>query len=159
MRRIIFTALMVLFISGCGAGQPVIGSLVTREGRITDVSTVYRFKPVKNDDTVRKLFADIYFAGDTVCFSLNGMNHVDPEQVKAVYTHIPTGITMEAERIERTGDRLWGFALVGSLLEAFYRGDLTANGNAWRERGKQIPLRLTISIPGKGTTAGRDFNI
>lgn len=126
-----------------------LGQDITREGRITGSSLVFAFPPYRRGGTCRDLFNYLYFRGDTLCFSFRLSRRVEGRAVAAAFIEPATGRRFPAERLESRGDTVWGFSLVGSLMEKFHDtrlGDEVPEG-AFCCRG--IPFIVELSVPGK----------
>ena len=133
------------------------GQDITREGRIADRSLVFAFPPYRRGGTCRDLFNYLYFKGDTLCFSFRLSRRIEGRAVAAAFIEPATGRRFSAERLETHGDTVWGFSLVGSLMEKFHD---TRLGDAVSEGAfccREIPFMVELSMPGKegDTTTAR----
>jgi hypothetical protein len=123
MSRISLLAIMLCVVFGGCSGKPVctgseFGSNITKKGLVSDRNLSFSFSYSgggKNSD----LYNYIYFQGDTVCFSFD-FNFDADKNADVWFLDPATGRKKTAERIEVLKSRVYGFSLVGSLLE-FYR--------------------------------------
>jgi len=118
-------AVSFLFVS-CSrefkADSITLGSNVSGKGLISETNTSYTFSFDKTG-TMKDLFNYIYFEGDTVCFSADFTQDISGEP-SAFFIDPATGVKIKAERIEKLKSRVYGFSLVGSLLEHFMQKQL-----------------------------------
>jgi len=119
-------------------------------GKITDPSLTYEFRPFARGGTVRDLFNYLYFEGDTVCFSFPLGGEAAPGSVSAVFTDPARGIQVEAERLEVTDGRAWGFSLVGSLMEKFFHDELARPAPRDGYCCRDIPFRVRCTVKAAG---------
>ncbi len=100
-------------------GRPDLGSDIdTLSGRITRPSLKFSFPLKDNSWNIKRYFHYIYFEGNTVCFSYP-LKHPDPQASYSVY-FVYQGQRFPAERTGISKDRIWGFSLLGTLLEECY---------------------------------------
>ena len=156
--------LVILFtlaiITGCSFNNDIkTGSMIDRNGTITDRSTSYTFQGVHADSTVKRLFADIYFKGDMLCFSVNGMGNISLHDITVTYVHPPSGHVFKAERLEKNGSCIWGFSLIGSLLEAFFPDELYFPAAELSCKGKDIPVVVKMEWKNMGKTISREKSL
>jgi hypothetical protein len=125
----LFSALVAIFlISNLSCSRPFqigetdFGSSITKQGKITDTKLKYAFT-YKGKNSYKDLFDFIYFEGDTVCFSID-LSQAPDKPVKVYFRDESGSVSILAERIEQKGDHVWGYSLVGSLLEQFHKKDL-----------------------------------
>lgn len=142
--------------SGCvDTPQAVIrtqlGVQLAATGEMTDTATLYSFKKYTRGGTVRDLFNYIYFAGDTLCFSVTLARNVTRDMARVHFENPHTGESFEAERLEVYGKRVFGFSLVGSVLERFYWKDLQNPVPAGMYCCENIPFIVRITIQDNGS--------
>lgn len=114
---------LVATVSSCSNLPPVqtpqLGSdLNTQTGKITRTNLTFSFQRPDPEWTVAKFFDHIYFEGDTLCFSCPVQPHALDQRFSAWYIYKDR--KMPAERTGKTVDHIWGFSLIGSLLEQIY---------------------------------------
>lgn len=121
-----------LFIFGCSGQFRIdsidMGSSIDRFGHIENPSLDYTFN-YKGTGRFGDLYNYFYFEGDTVCFSIDFSKNISGN-VKVYFIDPRTNIKVEAERTEKEKYRVWGFSLVGSLLESFNSKTLNENPNS-----------------------------
>jgi len=93
------------------------GSTLSPKGLVTEKSLSYSFD-YKKQGKFSDLCNFIYFEGDTVCFSFDFSDDIDGT-AKVYFINPATKKRILAERIEILRSRVYGFSLVGSLLEHF----------------------------------------
>ncbi len=122
------------------------GSRVSMTGEIEDERLVYRFPGYGRGGRVRDLFNYIYFQGDTVCFSFELSRTIARPVIAVSFVDVQSGAEFEAERIEICNKKIFGFSLVGSLLEKFFSNRLDAaiphDGYCCRPVPFELRLRL-----------------
>jgi len=145
-RTIISCALCAIFlITGCLVADEIkTGSMISRDGVITDRSTSYAFNGIRTGNNIKRVFADIYFKGDMLCFSTDDMRNISLETVDVTFFHPPSGHMLKAERLEKNGSCIWGFSLVGSLLEAFFPDELELPASGKSFRNIDIPVVIDM---------------
>ena len=130
----ILTSLVLVW--GCTGTEPSItdahtGLSIDKNGRISNTNTVYTFPAFPRQKSVRDLFNYIYFQGDGIFFSFKVIGSIQPDQCRVVFINPVTGRSYPAERVEikaeklfifDNGSRIYGFSLVGSVLDDFYTG-------------------------------------
>ncbi|TAL33911.1 MAG: hypothetical protein EPN93_12820 [Spirochaetes bacterium] len=151
----VLAALVVMLACGGDRGVPSLGegrlgSRLATGGDIADSTLVYTFRPYTRGGTVKDLFNFFYFEGDTVCFSFPLTGGAAHGAVKAVFVDSARGISVEAERLEVVEGKIYGFSLVGSLMEKFFHAELAAPAPGDGYSCKDIPfeVRCTIELPG-----------
>jgi len=157
-RRII---VLIFFAAGCGGGgdrpgTPSLGSRLDVSGVIADHSLVYRFPRYPRRGTVKDLFNHIYFEGDTVCFSMALRGGAGPLKLRAEFNDPVSGKALEAERLETHGNRVYGFSLVGSILERFHEARLHRAIEAGEWRNRKVPFTLRITVQDRDGTTVRE---
>ncbi len=131
--RYALPAVILAFLASCGGNDgAVFGQSVNRAGVITDRSLAFTFAPPREKKNAKDLFDYLYFQGDTICFSYRFPRSVEKCDAEAEFINPRTGGRFRAERLEKTGDRLWGFSLTGSLLDKFF----------FAERDRPVPPDL-----------------
>ncbi|MFW5862592.1 MAG: hypothetical protein ACOCWZ_10085 [Spirochaetota bacterium] len=148
---VILTMLCVLLTTGCVPREPAVvematGQSLTPEGEVIDTSHRYVFKKPSRPGTLRDLYNHIYFQGDTLCFSLRLNRPLKSPTIHAVIRDPRSGVETEVERLETAGKRVYGFSLIGSILENFHRGlmDRKAGISSWE--GRRVPCVIEIRI-------------
>jgi hypothetical protein len=132
-----------------------VGSALSGRGEITDESLDYVFKP-RHVRTVRDLFNNLYFQGDTLCFSFTFSGDVSGEDFRVSFVNPATGEAFPAERLEKYGDRVFGFSLVGTVMEQFFRERLNDTAPPDGFCCRDIPFEVALAERGtKGSTATR----
>ena len=116
-----FAAVLMIAASGCSREFHLTGiltgSTISSKGLVTEKSLSYSFD-YKKQGKYSDLFNFIYFEGDTVCFSFDFNNDIDGS-ARVYFINPATKKRILAERIETLRSRVYGFSLVGSLLEHF----------------------------------------
>jgi hypothetical protein len=155
VRAAVVAALMVTLACGGERAVPALGegrlgSRLAPGGDIADAGLVYTFRPPTRGGTVKDLFNFLYFEGDTVCFSFPLSGAAPRGAATAVFTDTAHGISVEAERLEMREGRVYGFSLVGSLMEKFFHAELAAPAPADGYCCRDVPflVRCTVEIPG-----------
>ncbi len=103
------------------------GSSVSMTGAIANTSLTYTFTPCKHCRSPKDLCNYIYFQGDTLCFSIQCNQNIEKALITAYFENTVTHATYKAERIEKIKNTVYGFSLVGSLLEIIYFGNIKKN--------------------------------
>lgn len=103
------------------------GSSVLMNGAIANTSLTYTFKPCKHCRSLKDICNYIYFQGDTLCFSIQCNQNIESATVTAYFENPATHTTYKTERIEKVKKTIYGFSLVGSLLENIYREEINKN--------------------------------
>ncbi len=153
---ILAAAITFLPAAGCGPGEFGIrshsfGKNITTRGEATEGPLSYTFRPFRCGGTGRDLFNFLYFEGDTLCFSVEFSEPLTNARAEAWFVNPKTGRRYRAERLEISGTILWGFSLVGSLMEKFY-AEMSAKplppGNFCC---RKIPFELHVALrkPGR----------
>lgn len=149
--RIAVLLLVFLCMSGCTPADPAVVSTATGQGldpsgEIIKTSEIYRFDLPSKKGTVRDLFNYIYFEGDTLCFNVTLNRELENSPVSAHVRNPETGIQTEVERLEVLDNRVYGFSLVGSILEDFFASRLTEKTDISQWDGKQVPCDIYVHI-------------
>ncbi len=110
-------------------------------GTITNTSLSYTFKPCTHCKTLKDVCNYIYFQGDTLCFSIHCNQNIEHAAVTAYFENPLTHAIYKAERVEKVKTTVYGFSLVGSLLEKLYFTALSKNYPF-----KTIALPFTIYV-------------
>lgn len=147
-------AIIILLVLSCGDGtfrlkSHRFGQDISRQGGITNGSTSFTFPVYRRGGARRDLFNYLYFKGDTLCFSFAFSRGLEGRTPAAVFIDPATGRRFNAERLEVSGDTVWGFSLIGSLLEKFHgdRPDDPIPQGAFC--CKDIPFGVEVTVPGK----------
>ncbi len=125
------------------------GSDFSRTGEIKKTGLTYRFQQKKHEH-VKDLFNYIYFQGDTLCFSLSLNREIGKEHVKAWFVNSISGEQYKAERLEVEGKKIFGFSLLGSILEQFFKKELTKPVPGGSYCCKDIPFGIIVEINDRG---------
>jgi len=104
------------------------GSSVSISGAIANNSLTYTFKPCTHCRSLKDVCNYIYFQGDTLCFSIQCNKNIEPATITAYFENPKTHKTYKAERIETMKKTVYGFSLVGSLLETIFWEDIKKHG-------------------------------
>lgn len=126
------------------------GQEITRAGKITGGSTAFAFPAYRRGGTNRDLFNYLYFKGDTLCFSYRFSHNVEGRAVTAAFIDPATGKRYPAERLEKSGNIVWGFSLVGSLMEKFQEGRLDGAIPAKAFCCTDIPFAVEVTVAAEG---------
>lgn len=119
--------LFFLIVLKCGflnSKEISLGNDLNNEGTITQKSLSYNFIKKQNLKTYKDLFNYIYFQGDTLCFSINTVKDFKNSEVKVYYIYLKNKKKYKAERIEVEHNKIYGFSLIGSILEKIYVNSL-----------------------------------
>ncbi len=140
-------AVIPVFLASCaGNGEGVFGQSVSRAGVITDRSLVFTFAAPREKKKAKDVFNYLYFQGDTICFSYQFPRSVEKCGASAEFINPLTGARFRAERLEKTGNRLWGFSLVGSLLEKFFFAERDTPAPEDLYGGRDIPFAVDAEL-------------
>ena len=118
--------IIALVLSIACTNQPLsimkanIGSNVALNGTITNASLHYTFTPCTWCSTAKDIWNYIYFQGDTLCFAVECTTNINDAIVTAYFENPSTKKTYKAERLEKINTTIYGFSLIGSLLEHIY---------------------------------------
>ncbi len=140
---------------GNSRDEVLLGSRLSASGMISDTSLKFHFSPRTLKGTEKDFFNFIYFEGDTVCFSFSRREgeHVSVEGVEFIRSD--RRYSCRVERLEIRESRIYGFSLVGSLLECFYRERLREAFEPGDWKNRDIPFILEISIKKNGVPMRR----
>ncbi len=157
--------LVVLSCSSSLSLSPVtLGSKINQSGAVTDTSLTYSFTEYTGNGTVRDLFNHLYFQGDEIFFSFEINRTVSPEQISVRFCNADGTACLPAERVMILEKRsllsgstsvVYGFSLVGSVLEAFNRRELKKPAPADRFCCRDIPLAVSVDVNHEGGKAVR----
>jgi len=147
----ILMLLCVLLVTGCLPGEPAVvematGQSLTPDGEVINTSHRYVFKKPSRPGTLRDLYNHIYFLGDTLCFSLRLNRPLKSPTIHAVIRDPRSGVEAEVERLETAGKRVYGFSLIGSILENFHRGSMDKKADISSWEGRRVPCVFEIRI-------------
>jgi len=123
-------AVLIIIYSGCSKGPLSVESLATGSeldilhGTIEKSSLDFLFNQPKKAKTSADIFNFIYFEGDTICFSYTLSRRLFKKQAAVRFINPETGEAFPAERLEVYRYRVFGFSLVGSILEKFHKKGL-----------------------------------
>ena len=149
---IVIACVCAAVLCGCSreftADSSALGSSFSKTGIITEKSTGFTFRYEKGG-RIRDLCNFIYFEGDTLCFSVDFSMDVD--EASAYFINPATGKKYRAERIEKIRSRVYGFSLVGSVLEEFLHDSLDKPIPA--ERSIVLPFSVTVEASRGGRRA------
>jgi len=163
MRALSVLLLCALVVFACGEKRLRIeeartGARVSMTGEMEDEGLVYRFPEYRRGGRVRDLFHYIYFQGDTVCFSFAFSRPVARGAVAVRFIDPRSGAEYDAERIEVYKTRVFGFSLVGSLLEGFFKHRLEAPVPRDGFCCSPVPFGLRVLVrEDGGATLEREF--
>ncbi len=118
------------------------GQNVARGGEITDSSLIFTLPRFSGGKKAKDIYNYVYFKGDTLCFRAEFSENVKSETVRACFYSQYNKHCFPAERLEVEKNIIWGFSLVGSLLENFY-GDIPLPGDLFA--GRDIPFEIELS--------------
>lgn len=157
----IFLSLIVLAVinaaaAGCGPGvfevrSHLFGKNISTQGEAVDGPLSYTFRPYRGGGTGRDLFNFLYFEGDTLCFSMEFSEPLINARAEGWFVNPETGKRCRVERMEKSGNILWGFSLVGSLMEKFY-ADMSMKPlphDAFCCRDIPFELHIAVRKPGR----------
>ncbi len=145
-------AVILVFLASCaGTDETAFGQSVDRAGVITDRSLAFTFAAPRGKKSAKDLFDYLYFQGDTVCFSYRFPRSVEKCDAAAEFINPQTGERFHAERLEKTGNRLWGFSLAGSLLDKFFFAERDRPAPSDLYGGRDIPfiVEAELRCPGE----------
>ena len=148
----VFIFILSLFLSFCspreqGLSSVTFGSGLDTKGHINGKSLSFNFSAGDGEmRTVRDLFNFIYFEGDTLCFSLELNRPVKKGEISVAFRAPGKEMLFPAERLEVKECQVWGFSLVGSLLENFYAASLTESLKGTAFQNKVIPFELIVAL-------------
>jgi hypothetical protein len=119
------------------------GSSVSMNGTIANASLVYTFKLCTHCRSLKDICNYIYFQGDTLCFSIQCNQNIESATVTAYFENPTTHTTYKAERIEKVTTTVYGFSLIGSLLEKIFRDDICNTHNV---KTFKLPFVIHVTI-------------
>lgn len=166
MKAAVFIAAVFLIIS-CGSGNgPVrvssmsMGSNADSDGNITDSGLNFLFQKALEPRRAADLINNIYFQGDCIFFNFTLDRPVKKEKISVVFSGPGGAASMPAERLEMhrntvlgipcSSYTVWGFSLVGSVLERFHMAELEGPAPADGYCCREIPLEISIEIDEPG---------
>ncbi len=146
----------VILAAGCGPGEFGVrshsfGKDINAEGEAVKGPLSYTFRPYRRGGTGRDLFNFLYFEGDTLCFSIEFSEPLVNARAEGWFENPKTGKRYRVERLETSGNTLWGFSLVGSLMEKFY-GEMSMKPlppDAFCCRDIPFELHVALRKPGR----------
>lgn len=119
------------------------GSSVSMKGAIANNSLTFAFKPCTHCRSLRDVCNYIYFQGDTLCFSVECNQDIESATITAYFENPATRTTYKAERIEKVTKTVYGFSLVGSLLETIFWKEIIINGFS---KTIKLPFAIHVTI-------------
>ena len=137
---------MILLFSSCKDGPLAVGKITTGsqvnilDGTMEEKSLEFFFKEPKKQNTSSDIFNFIYFEGDTLCFSYTLTQRLYKSQAAVFFINPQTGEAFPVERLEVYRYRIYGFTLVGSILEKFYHPELKKKPPADKWCCREIPF-------------------
>ena len=144
-------------VSGCArefkSSSIETGANFSKTGIITEKSTQFTFRFDKGGKKMKDLCNFIYFEGDTLCFSADFTKDIDGE-AQVFFVDPSTGKRYPAERVEKLRSRVYGFSLVGSVLEDFLRNAL--DREIPEDRVVTLPFAVTVKALCGGTEASAE---
>ena len=148
LRNIIYLLPGIFLFITC-ANKPLIliraecGSSVSMNGTIANDSLTYTFKPCTHCRSLKDVSNYIYFRGDTLCFSIQCNQNIESATVTAYFENPTTHTTYKAERLEKVTTAVYGFSLIGSLLETIYWDDIR---NTHSIKTLKLPFVIHVTI-------------
>ncbi len=112
-------------------------------GTIANASLTYTFKPCTHCRSLKDICNYVYFQGDTLCFSIQCNQNIESANVTAYFENPTTHITYKAERVEKLTTTVYGFSLIGSLLEKIFRDDIR---NTRSFKAFKLPFVIHVTI-------------
>jgi hypothetical protein len=151
MKDNIRSLLLALLLGMCCSTEHIIltgalGSSLSPEGTIENASLVYRFHTFERGGKNRDLFNYLYFEGDTICFSFELEQQVDRSAIAVWFINPKTGNRFAAERVDLSARRVYGFSLLGTVMEDFYHEKLDGAIPADAYCCREIPLAVALII-------------
>lgn len=151
MKDSIKSLLLTLLMGMCCSSEHIIltgalGSSLSPDGTLENASLVYRFDTFTRGGRNRDLFNYLYFEGDTICFSFELEQRVDRNAIAVWFINPKTGRRFAAERVDLSARRIYGFSLLGSVMENFYREKLDEAIPADAYCCREIPLAVALII-------------
>lgn len=143
---LVAAAVLIIISPGCSKAPLSVESLTTGSeldilhGTIEQSSLDFHFNYPKKTRTSADIFNFIYFEGDTICFSYTLSQRLFKKQAVVRFINPETNEAFPAERIEVYRYRVFGFSLVGSILEKFYKKNLQGDPPEDRYCCRPIPF-------------------
>jgi len=147
-----FLFFLILFFSSCSIFKLSISNfkvgsdLNLETGKIKNYSTEYTFKKFTEGKLYKNLFDYLYFQGDTFCLSFKTNHHVDRDKIKIFIRQKNSNLKFRAERIEVSEKKIFAFSLIGSLMENFYKDNLSQKLPKGNFCCKKIPIIINIQL-------------
>jgi hypothetical protein len=156
--------IVIILITGCTQDELQItehafGRDLSTGGTIIDEDLEYTFNKYEKNGTIRDLFNYIYFEGDTICFHFRFNRSVNEKDISVWFKNPADNSLYHAERVEIKGSTVYGFSLVGSLLDSFYKNKLN---NQIPEKAfccRKIPFIVKIKFQSKEQFFPASFTI
>ncbi len=151
--RIVLFLVGVLLLAACG-GRPLvleshtIGSSLHADGEIKSGDLQFLFPSLRKGGSNKDLFNHLYFQGDTLCFSLLFNGDAEKAPVEISFIHPENGKDIPVERVERYKKRIYGFSLIGSLMEHHYSDLLRQSRPPGDYCCRDIPFILRVRMKG-----------
>ncbi len=89
--------------------------------RLEDTNTIFRFKEPGALNVGKDLFNYLYFEGDTLGFYVLVSGDIKIKKAEAVIINPINNSSFHAERIDIKNNKVFGFTLLGTIMENFYR--------------------------------------
>lgn len=149
------TLLFILVLS-CGSGPLAVESVKTGSqvdilyGTIENGNLTFTFPPPTKGRHTGDLFNHLYFEGDTLCFSYRLSRRLREKQARIRFINPSNGKAFPVERKEVYRYRVFGFSLVGSIMEKFYSSELQKPVPGHRYCCRDIPFILEATFRDRG---------
>ena len=159
LRICIISLIFGFFCVSCSKNDIEIGSDLSN-GKISNKNVVFTFKKYSGNEKMKDLINFIYFEGDTLCFSyvLNSKETLSQKDIK-VHVRSKDGKKFPFERVEIKNNRIFGFSLVGSILEEFHKKELHKPYPENKFCCRPIPFSVEIKFRGKSIIKKSSFQI
>ena len=147
--------------------SPMIGKNLSENGNISESNLTYTIKRFSKKGKIKDLINYIYFEGDTLCFSLTLNREIKKNNIKVWFINPINNKKFSAERIEVINNRifnipynskLYGFSLIGSILEEYYYKDLDKTILKNYFCCKDIPVKLVFEISEEKKIINHEFS-
>lgn len=100
------------------------GSNLNNNGKIIEDSIEYNINLNSNYKDISDFCNFVYFEGDTFCFSLTPTKLISESEISAYYKIKGKEKKHSVERIGFYKKRIYGFSLIGSILEYYFEENL-----------------------------------
>lgn len=155
----VFLLLILLPLISCGGdgrkeGEIYFGRDLDSNGRVEFRDMEYEIAQpqyMERIKTWQDLYNHIYFEGDTLCFQVPLENPEDYSDIKGTFilASAKGEVRYAVERIDRYEKGIAGFSLIGSLLEARDRENLSEPVRALDDCCAEVPFSLVLEMRGK----------